>query len=76
MEKAKTTNEIGNDQSFLDMVDWFNRWLSDPITDREKVLLGEAVDYLATNKVKRYNPEKFGSTINEARQKEAENAEI
>lgn len=71
MNKTEIPNAPCNDQSFIDLINWFNRWLDQPITDRERVLIGETVDYVATNKVKRYDPSKGGYAVNELRNEEA-----
>ena len=45
---------VESDQSFVDLINWFNRWLEEPLSSRDILLIAETVDYCVTNKVKRY----------------------
>jgi len=64
--------------SFAELISWFNRWLNEPLSAREIVLLGETVDYLATNTVKRFDLDKLkiGSDLSRVAREEAEHAGI
>jgi hypothetical protein len=63
------------DQSFVDLIDWFNRWLKKPITKREQVLIGETIDYLKDHRVVRFDISQFTkpSSMLIAREEEAKN---
>lgn len=59
----KVESDPRYDKSFVDFIKWFNRWLAEPINDREVILLGEAISYLSDHKVQRWrNPDDKAST--------------
>ena len=59
MDKPVTTTDDFYHGIFKELISWFDRWLQNPLSEREKILIAETVDYLKTNRVERFDADKF-----------------